>query len=200
MSKKIIVLVLAILLVLPASIFAIDLIGLRVGPAAMLNAPISLEGLDPDYFTTLTLDDLTFGVDARLNLSILEGNVMALVTPATFEGEIVGAYLDAYVNAGLSIELLSLLKVGVFAGPMFSFYVDETGVSGGPENEDDLLSAGLNLRLTADVVLGGISVGATYIVETDVLLGDLIAGTVQPDQVFVNPMGKAGVSVLFSLF
>lgn len=200
MSKKIVVLVLAILLVLPASIFAMDLIGLRVGPAAMLNAPISIDGLDPDYFTTLTLDDFTFGVDARLNLSILEGNVMALVTPETLDNEIIGAYLDAYINAGVSIELLSLLKVGIFAGPMFSFYVDESGVSGGPESEDDLLSAGLNLRLTADVNLGGISVGATYIVETDVLIGDLIAGEVSPEDVFVNPMGKAGVSVLFSLF
>ncbi|GEM_PF-990735 len=201
MKKRILFLILAVLMILPASVFAVDLIGLRVGPTAMLNAPINPENIPEDFFEDLSIEDFSFGVDARFNLAVFEMNVLALISPWTESGELVGAYVQANVGAGVSLPLLDMVRLGLFAGPSISFVVYDGGVFplDVPMTEDELFSSNLFLRAAVDVMLGDISVGATYIVDTNTNLNNIVKDGFDPSMLD-NVMGKAGVSVLFELF
>ncbi len=72
MKKKLFIFMMVILMVLPAAVFAGGFLGLKVGPAAILNYPINLESDELEDYGDLTLDDFSFGADVRFNVSILE--------------------------------------------------------------------------------------------------------------------------------
>jgi len=204
MKKRILFLVLAVLMILPASIFAVDLIGFRLGPTAMLNVPFNPENIPEDFFEELSFDDFSFGVDARLNLAVFEVNVLALVDPLlNGSNEMVGALVQANVGAGVSIALFDMVRLGLFAGPSLSFVVDNGSFIPGPGfplTEDDLFASNLFLRAAVDVMLGGISVGATYIVDTNTNLNNMFLPGFELVELLDNVIGKAGVSVLFEVF
>lgn len=200
MSKKILVLLLVMIVALPASIFGADLLGFRIGPAAMLNG--SLDDTadnylgNGDFYKDLTAENFTFGADARFNFALLEVNALALFTP----GEDTEPEIDLYANAGLSVSLLNLLRVGASIGPNFTFYVGEDGIYGGPESEDAILEAALNLRLTADVELGDLSIGASAIFDTAATFNQLFEGDTSGFEGQPFDEGKFGVSAMFALF
>jgi len=204
MKKKILFLILAVLMILPASVFAVDLIGFRVGPTAMLNAPINPENIPEDFFENLSIDDFSFGIDARFNLAVFEVNALALVDPLMNGlNEMVGALVRANVGAGVSLALLDMVRLGLFAGPSISFIIANDGFTtedNFPLSEDDLFASNLFLRAAVDVMLGGISVGATYIVDTNTNLINIFEPGFDPSALFDNVIGKAGVSVLFEVF
>ena len=202
MGKKVLFLVLIVLLILPVSVFAFDLIGLRVGPTAMLNTPIDPEMIPEDFFENLTAEDFSFGVNARFNLTVLEMNVLALIEPILESNELVGAYVQANLGAGVSIALMDMVKLGIFAGPTISFAIfdGEFFPIDLPMDEDELFASTLFLRMAADVMLGGLSVGATYIVDTRTNLNNIFDEGFEFRTLFDNMIGKAGVSVLFELF
>ncbi|MCF7941323.1 MAG: hypothetical protein K9M84_06910 [Spirochaetia bacterium] len=195
MNKKFLVVLMALLLIMPATMFAADLIGFRIGPTAMLNGTLNPDvedwGLDLE---NLSVEDFTFGADARLNFSLIEVNALALVTP---EGEdMASGTIDLYANAGVSISLLNLLRFGVSAGPMFEIaYGEAADVS-----ETDPMEANLNLRMTADLLLGDFSIGATGIITSSSSINDVIDGTAEFGGLFESPDIKAGVSALFAIF
>lgn len=203
MKNKILFLMMAILMILPVSVFAIDLIGFRVGPTAMLNALINPE-LPEDVFDNLGIDDFSFGVDARFNLAVFEVNAIALVDPLLNESdELVGALVNANIGAGVSIALLDMVKLGFFAGPALSFKIGSDGILSGddvPLGENDLFASNLFLRAAVDVMLGSISVGATYIVDTNTNLNKMFTSGFEPSELFDKVIGRAGVSVLFEVF
>lgn len=198
MSKKLLVVMVIILLVLPVSVFAIDLIGLKVGPAAMMNGSLDPEAADYIFGNDeISVEDFTFGADVRMNLSIVEVNALALVT--SLNEDFTAVDLDLYTNAGLSISLMNFLKVGASVGPMFTAHLGDTSEIDGID--DDPMDWGLNLRLTADVELGDLSVGASAIFDTDVMLGDVVDGETSGfEGLFDNPTGLFGVSALFAIF
>jgi hypothetical protein len=200
MSKKILVLLLVMMVALPASIFGADLLGFRIGPAAMLNGSL-VEGEtnyvgSGDFYKNLTAEDFTFGADARFNFALLEVNTLALFTP----GETEDPRIDLYANAGLSVSLLNLLRVGASIGPNFTFYVGDDGIYGGPESTDAILEAALNLRLTADVELGDLSIGASAIFDTAATFNQLLEGETSGFEGQPFDEGKFGVSAMFALF
>lgn len=200
MSKKILVLLLVMMVALPASIFGADLLGFRIGPAAMLNGSL-VEGEanyvgDGEFYENLTADNFTFGADARFNFALLEVNALALFTP----GEEADPQIDLYANAGLSVSLLNLLRVGASVGPNFTFYVGDDGLYGGPESADAILEADLNVRLTADVELGDLSIGASAIFDTAATFNQLLEGDTSGFEGQPFDEGKFGVSAMFALF
>ena len=205
MKNKILFLILAVLMILPASVFAIDLIGLRVGPTAMLNAPINPEDIPADFFDNLSMDDFSFGVDARFNLALFEVNALALIDPLLSEsgGDFQGVLVQANVGAGVSIALLDMVRLGLFAGPSISFKIENGAFIPGddfPLGEGDLFASNLFLRAAVDVMLGDFSVGATYIVDTNTNLNNILDPEFEPASLVDHIIGKAGVSVLFALF
>jgi hypothetical protein len=204
MSKKIVILLLAMMIALPASIFGADLLGFRIGPAAMLNGSL-VDGDenyigDEGFYNNLSAEDFTFGADARFNFALLEVNALALMTPGS-ESEVTEPRIDLYANAGVSVSLLNLLRVGASVGPNFVFYVGEDGLSGGPDDEEDVLSAKLNLRLTGDVQLGDLSIGASAIFGTSATFNDMFDGNFDAfEEEGLFDEGKFGVSAMFALF
>ncbi len=201
MSKR--VLILLVVFLLPASVFAVDLIGLRVGPTAMLNYPINPEAVDEDFFSNLEIDDFSLGIDARFNLTVFEVNALALIEPKTnVDGDLYGANIKANIGAGISLPLLDIVKLGVFAGPAVNFALTTEGLEEDdfPMSQDELFASNLFLRLTADVMLGNISVGGTYILDTNTNLNNVLDPEFDPGTIFDNLIGQAGVSVLFELF
>ena len=193
-----------LLLVLPASLFSLDLIGLRVGPTAMLNVPINPEYIAPDFLETLNFDDFQFGVDARFNLTVLEVNALAAIEPIVDTlGNFGGGMVAANLGAGVSIPLLDIVRFGLFAGPSLSFIVSRSGFEPGedfPLQPGDIFASNLFVRVTADVMLGALSVGGTYIVDTNTNLNSIFDEGFDPAVILENPVGRAGFSVLFALF
>jgi hypothetical protein len=193
MKKKTIGLLLIIMLVLPASVFAGGFLGFKVGAAGILNYPINLETFEPEELKDVTLEDLSFGLDARLNVSVLEVSALLQGQAGDESAEVFG-----HIGLGLSLELLNLIDLGITAGPKFSAVIDEEGVTPDidPENLDDVP---LYIRATADVNLGGISVGGFLMVDPKVTIGQL-KNSELPDPETVSPMAEIGLSVMLSLF
>jgi len=193
MKKKLFVFMMVMLMVLPAAVFAGGFLGLKVGPAAILNYPINLETFEPEDVEDMTLEDFSFGADMRLNVSILE--LSTLIQGQLLDEE--SAYIYGYVGLGASLELLGLVDLGLTAGPWLEALINSDGVSGvDPDNIDDL---DLYIRATADVNLGGLSVGGFLMVDPGVTIGDFQDPDFTPPD-DVSPYAMAGVSVLFSLF
>ena len=161
----------------------------------MINGTLDPEA--PDFglnLSGLTAEDFTFGADVRMNLSVVEVNALALLT--ALEPDYSAVSLDVYANAGLSLSLLDILRLGASAGPKFTVNLGDEAVIDGLG--EDPTEWGLNLRLTADVELGDFSIGASTILETDVTLANI--GDADLSTLFENPTGLFGVSALFSIF
>lgn len=132
------VMLLALIALLPAAAFA----QLGIGPAAFYNSPvlageaIESEDLDAEHFT--------FGANARLKLSLLHGEALALVSLSPFTS-------DIFLDVGAEIDL-AVLRLSAGIGPKLTYTSDEGFFRGG-----------YNLKLNADIVLGSLSVGLSYI-------------------------------------
>lgn len=200
--KRSVITVLILLLVFSAgTISAMDLIGLRIGPTAMLITPIGSDSVEID---SLCIEDFSFGIDARLNLTIAEVNVLALFEPKLdTSGSVYGANIEAIFGAGVSLPIAEILQLGFYVGPAVSFAVTNEGVDDAgdfPMDPGEIFASNLFARATADLNFGDISVGGSYIVDTNTNLNGLLDGTFNSDELFANLVSKAGMSVLFELF
>lgn len=194
MKKKMLIICLAIMLVLPSAVFAGGFLGLQVGPAAILNEPIDLDTVDPDYFTNLGPEDFGLGIDIRANVSIAEvGAVMNVGYDSVWQE----VWFDGMVGAGLSLELLGLVDLGVTAGPWIVGFADSTGVYT-ILDEIPIEMLPVLFRPTVTVNLGGISAGLWAIMDSGLTVGALMDG-VLPDPSTVNTTAKVGMSVLLNL-
>lgn len=186
--KKIILILIIVLL--PAALFA----EFRIGPTAFMNFPLiqdneynvpELEGIDPS--------DFTFGLDARLKILLFQGSVTALFTPGAEASDSAGellvlpASMDIFLDAGIAVDIL-FLRLGLGAGPNFTFFF------GNEETISDPASMGFNLKGTADIVLGPVSFGLSYINQFDFDL-DHPVSVLSADKT----QGLLGVAVLFKL-
>jgi hypothetical protein len=119
-----------------------------IGGAAFYNSPY-LMGQEVDK-KDLNVNQFTFGADARLKLSVLQAEALALYA----NGDGVQS-LNIYTDFGLAIDIL-LLRLSAGIGPNFVFNIDE---------KDKAVQTGLNGKLSADVKLGHISAGLSYIMD-----------------------------------
>lgn len=202
MNKKfrmVCILALVVLLVVPMTLSASNFLGLKVGPTAKLAQTFTLETLETTDLSEFSVNDLCFGVDARLNVSVLEvaanAEFIGMISDI-FETSEPGVILSTFLSGGLSINLLGLLDVAVTAGPMV--YIAAGPNFGVELMFDDINSAPLMIRTSADLSLGGISVGGFVLVDPKVSIGEIMA----PDFVYnpaTEPTAQVGVSVLFNL-
>jgi len=139
--KKILILVLVLAFV-PLLSFA----ELGVGASAFFNSPV-LIGQDVDTHE-LWDGGFTFGADVRWKLlKILQLDAMALVT--LDETKAVGLY----PNAGLAFDL-AILRLSAGIGPTLVFLLDDVA---------DPAMLGFNAKANADIKLGPISFGLSYL-------------------------------------
>jgi hypothetical protein len=117
MKKKLLVLCLVVMFVLPVTVFAGGFLGLKVGGAVILNDPITFTQDNPDTTDVdetnlkfpdpkdIGLEDVSFGADIRFNISIIE--IASLIQGQFMKGS------DANTALGLNPPK------GMSPGPMF---------------------------------------------------------------------------------
>ncbi|MFP4375554.1 MAG: hypothetical protein ACLFP4_00800 [Spirochaetales bacterium] len=129
------------------------------------------EGLAPS--------DFAFGAEGRLYLNALTGSAVATFLPgSSFRAPRVALLTDV----GLTLEL-PLIRAGIGVGPNFLVaFGDDTQAA----------RAGANLRATADVVLGELSLGLSWFTNVE-LTGQSIG------EAFSDPSGFLGITILQKL-
>lgn len=144
MRRKI--LILAALVLLPVTLFA----QLGIGPAAYYKSPVLLgQSVDSDE---LNVDQFSFGGDLRFKFSLLQLQALALYSAS----EDVKS-LDIFLDAGLALDI-AILRLSAGAGPNFIYIFGESSP----------VRAGLNGKIGADLMLGNISVGLSYIMVLNI--------------------------------
>jgi len=166
--KKTLILVL-VLAFIPLLSFA----ELGLGASAFFNSPV-LIGQKPDA-SQLREGGFTFGADARFKfLKFLQLEALGLVTV----GDSVTS-IDLYADAGLAFDL-AFLRLSLGAGPTVFFLLSDV---------TDPTLLGFNAKANADIKLGRISLGLSYI------MGLIVDGGVQLDK----STGMLGANLLFWL-
>ncbi len=158
------VLILAVLVILPVAVFA----DLGIGAAAFYKSPVLLgQPIDTD---NLNVNQFSFGGDLRFKLSWFQAEALLLYSAGDVSS------LNAYLDAGLALDV-AILRLSLGAGPNFTYNFGESSPA----------QAGLNAKVGADVMLGPISFGLSYIMSMNIDNG-----------LYVNTgSGLLGAQVLF---
>jgi len=172
------VLIVCAILLLPAAVFA----QVQVGATALYNVPYFESGAPAE----LDASDFTFGADARLRVFIFQASALALFTPGYTDemDNTVAGSIDVIIDGGVSFDIL-FLRLGLGAGPSLRMNL---------EPGDGARGIGLNVKATADVMLGKIGVGLSYLNQFEFDFSD---ATQLLDEDYTK--GLIGVSLLFTL-
>ena len=164
--KKTLILVL-VLAFIPLLTFA----ELGLGASAFFNSPV-LIGQEPTV-SELREGGFTFGADARFKfLKFLQLEALGLLTV----GDSVTS-IDLYADAGLAFDL-AFLRLSLGAGPTVFFILSDV---------TDQTLLGFNAKANADIKLGRISLGLSYII------GLIVDGGIKLDK----STGMLGANLLF---
>jgi hypothetical protein len=139
--KRILILVL-LLSCIPLSLFA----ELGVGGVAFLNSPVLIGQPLPN--DGVGIEDFTFGGNLRWKLALFQADALALVTMGTTP------VVDIYADAEVVLDIM-MFRLSIGAGPTIHWEV------GGPKP----LFMGFNAKANADIKLGRLSVGLSYIMN-----------------------------------
>jgi hypothetical protein len=134
------ILILAVLIAIPAATFA----EWGFGGAALYKSPV-LIGQDVDT-SNLNVNQFSFGGDARLKLGWFQAEALLVYSAGDTNS------LSAFLDAGVALDL-AILRLSLGAGPNFNNNFGESKP----------IQAGLNAKLGADVMLGKVSLGLTYL-------------------------------------
>jgi hypothetical protein len=148
------VLILVVLVILPVAVFADSappsLISWGIGPAVFYKSPVLLG--QPTDTNNLNVNQFNFGGDLRLKVSLFQAE--ALVLYATGNG--VNSF-NTYLDGGLAVDI-AILRLDLGIGPNFVYNSDSNSGA----------QVGLNAKVGADILLGPISVGLSYIMELNI--------------------------------
>jgi len=163
--KKKVFLILSVLLILPAMAFA----QLSVGAAAFLKSPVLLgQSINIDK---VNVNQFSFGGDVRYRIGWFQAEGLLLYSAGDINS------LDLFLDAGVALDI-SIVTLSIGAGANFT-----NNLQGLP-----IQQAGLNSKIGADVRLGPVSVGASYIMALDITSNGFSIET---------SSGLLGVHVLF---
>ena len=156
------VLILLVLAVLPAAIFAEEAAatGLQwgIGGAAFYKSPY-LMGAKVDT-ENLNANQFSFGGDMRLKLGWFQAEALVLYSAGDVNS------LNTYLDAGLGLDI-TILRLSLGVGPNFTY---SFGSNSGAQ-------VGLNAKIGADLVFGPISFGLSYIMAMNLASGVHVATT-----------------------
>lgn len=135
------ILLIGLILLLPAALFA----EVGLGGAALYNSPVLVGGeiSKPDW----NVNKFSFGPNLRFKWSILQLEALALGSFGDFSS------IDSYLNAGLAFDIL-FLRLSAGGGLSLNYNL---------ENKE--WGKGFNGKVNADVKLGKLSVGLSYIMD-----------------------------------
>ena len=159
-------LILAILVILPVAVFA----EFGIGGAAFYKSPVLIG--QPLDVANMNVDQFSFGGDLRLKLGWFQAEALVLYATGDVNS------LNAYLDAGVALDI-AILRLSLGVGPNFTYNF----------GEDSPMQAGLNAKVGADIKLGPISFGLSYIMVMNLDNG-----------LYVNTgSGMLGAQVLFWL-
>jgi len=141
-----IVLILAVLVILPTLVFAQ---GVGIGGAAFYKSPYLL-GQIPDV-ANVNVSQFVFGADVRVRISIFQAEGLLLFATGSLSS------INAYLDAGVALDI-AIVRLSLGAGPNFTFNIGDSAP----------VQAGLNAKLGADIKLGPISFGLSYIMTLSI--------------------------------
>jgi hypothetical protein len=139
------ILILAVLIAIPAASFA----EWGFGGAALYKSPV-LIGQKVDT-SNLNVDQFSFGGDLRWKMDWFQAEGLLLYSAGDTSS------LAAYLDAGVGLDL-SIFRLSIGAGPNFN----NNFSSSKP------IQAGLNAKIGADIMLGKISLGLTYLMALNI--------------------------------
>jgi hypothetical protein len=197
MNKRLLMVLVIILLLFPATVFAGNLLGLSIGASAILLEEIPLEG-DIDFDPAdIDMEDLYIGGEVRFNISLLELSLQIL--PINY-GEMDDVfYLHAYVlpGIGLSIEMFDLVDLGVTIGTW-----GEAAASTGGYFETSFYEfedLPLFFKASVDFNLGFLSIGGFAYMFPELTIGQVINSDFEPGTLELPSGAYIGVSALINL-
>jgi hypothetical protein len=158
------VLILAVLAVVQVAVFA----EWGIGGAAFYKSPVLIG--QPIDTTNVNVNQFSFGGDVRFKLSWFQAEGLLLYSAGDANS------LNMYLDGGVALDV-AILRISLGIGPNF---VANFGQS-------SILQAGLNAKISADIKLGSISVGASYIMALNLANGVNVQ----------TSSGLLGVQVLF---
>lgn len=200
MNKKIWVLALAICLLVPVTMSA-EVLDFSIGGTAQYKVDAGSVGASTAE-DLMNIDNYSFGAEARVKFLILEASDIALIGPAVDGWEV-----SNLMTAGLSLDLLNLVRVGVGLGPEFYVNFKDDGkpydVNGDEFVFTDIfMKSNCTYKANVDLLLGGITLSANYTIPSKGFnLDNIVSGTFTTDDLLPENFedGRFGVSVLISL-
>lgn len=142
--KRVVVL-LAFMMIIPATMFA----QLSVGPAVFLKSPVLL-GQEVDIDKD-NVNQFSFGGDVRYRIGWFQVEGLMLYSAGDVDS------LDIFLDAGVALDV-SIVTLSLGAGPNFTNNFGDSHAT----------QAGLNAKVGADLRLGTIMIGASYIMALDI--------------------------------
>lgn len=155
-----------VLISLPIAAFA----QLGVGGAAFFKSPVLIaQPIDSD---NLAVNQFSFGGDVRFNMTPFQLEALVLYSAGEYNS------LNAYLDAGIAIDI-AVIRLSAGAGPTFT----------GNFGKSPATQVGLNAKIGADIMMGKVSAGLSYIMALNIDNG-----------IDINTSsGLLGASVLFWL-
>ncbi len=137
---KKLILILACFVILPVAAFSQTALGgaMYYKSPVLIGQPVDLNNLNVDQFA--------FGGDARLKVGWFQAEALLLYSAGDVNS------LDMYLDAGVALDV-SILRISLGVGPNLS----------NTFGQSPAVQAGFNAKVGADVMVGPISVGLSYI-------------------------------------
>ncbi len=200
MNKKIWVLALAICLLVPVTMSA-EVLDFSIGGTAQYKVDAGNAGASTAE-DLMNIDNYSFGAEARVKFLILEASDIALIGPAVDGWEV-----SNLMTAGLSLDLLNLVRLGVGLGPEFyaNFKSDGSVVDASDDPfvfTDIFMKSNCTYKANVDLLLGGITLSANYTIPSKGFnLDNIVNNGFNADDLLPEDFedGRFGVSVLISL-
>lgn len=139
-----------------------------IGAAAFYSSPVLIG--QPIDTANMNVDQFSFGADARLKFGWFQAEGLLLYSSGDVDS------LDIYLDAGLALDV-AFLRISLGVGPNFTNNFGQSSP----------VQAGLNAKIGADVKIGAISVGMSYIMAMNLDNGLYVR----------TASGLLGVQVLF---
>lgn len=202
MKKRMILALVLVVLLIPSLLFA-KAISLSLGGIAMYSVNAGSVTDDTEAFKDI--NNYTFGADVRLKLLMLDITAMGLYSGSSTDGSGMRE-ISGIVTAGLAMDLLDTIRVGVGLGPRlraenndgtWQVKTQDGTVVDGASFQNVVMNAPMTYRAMVDFMLGGLSVGASYMVDTSYTFNDYanVQNLIDVDW----DSGKFGVSLLLNL-
>ena len=166
MKKVLTILVLA--MIIPACLFAGNVIGLTVGATAAYQKA-SVGEVNKEVLEDIQLEDFKFGADVDVKIFVVDVNAKGFIAKNTDKETVINGIL----SANLAFDL-SIVRIKAGLGYQYSYNTQTQAINFGrhANSFEDFENACFDLYTGVDVTLGPIVLGAYATLPTSVSVGE----------------------------